>query len=73
MSRRGLLKEITKNILFTPLIEKTWLCRAYDIAFTVKRIILRRNVNKLRLSWAKLRFSLVKFVDEVQDIFGLNY
>ena len=42
---RGLLKETTKNLLFTPWIEKTCLCRAYDIAFTVKRIILKRNVN----------------------------
>ena len=42
---RGLLKEIIKNLLFSPWIEKTCLCIAYDIAFTVKRIILKRNVN----------------------------
>ena len=42
---RGLLKEIIKNLLFSPWIEKTCLCKAYDIAFTVKRIILKRNIN----------------------------
>ena len=42
---RGLLQEIPENPLFSPWIEKTCLCIAYDIAFTVKTIILKRNVN----------------------------
>ena len=42
---RGLLQEIPKNPLFSPWNEKTCLCIAYDIAFTVKTIILKRNVN----------------------------
>ena len=42
---RGLLKEIPKNHLFSPWIENTRLFIAYDIAFTVKTIILKRIVN----------------------------
>ena len=42
---RGLLKELPKNHLFSPWIEKSCLCIAYDIAFTVRTIILKRIVN----------------------------
>ena len=30
-------------------------------------------INKLGLSWAKLKFSLVKIVDEVEVIAGVHY
>ena len=43
---RGLLKEIPKIHLFSPWIENTCLCTAYDIAFTVQTINLKRIVNK---------------------------
>ena len=46
---RGLLKEIPKNHLFSPWIERSFLCIAYDIAFTVRRIILKRIVNNKHL------------------------
>ena len=36
---RGLLKEIPKNDLFSPGIENTCLCLAYDIAFTKFHVI----------------------------------
>ena len=42
---RGFLMEIIKNPLFSPWIEKTCLCIAYDIAFTVRTIILKIIVN----------------------------
>ena len=42
---RGLLKEIHKSHLFSPWIENTRLFIAYDIAFTVETIILKRIVN----------------------------
>ena len=42
---RGLLKEIPKNHLFSPWIGNSHLCIAYDKAFTVKTIILKRIVN----------------------------
>ena len=44
---RGLLKEIPKNHLFSPEIENTCLCLAYDIAFTVQTIKLKRIVNNM--------------------------
>ena len=42
---RGLLKEIPENHLFSPWIEKTCLCIAYGIAFTVQKTNLKRIVN----------------------------
>ena len=43
---RGLLKEIPKIHLFSPWIENTCLCIAYDIAFTVQTINLKGILNK---------------------------
>ena len=42
---RGLLKEIPENHLFSSCIEKTCLCIAYGIAFTVQTTNLKRIVN----------------------------
>ena len=46
---RGLLKEIPKNHLFSPWIGNSRLCIAYDKAFTVKTIILKRIVNNMHV------------------------
>ena len=43
---QGLLKEIPEIHLFSPWIGNTCLCIAYDIAFTVQAINLKRIVNK---------------------------
>ena len=40
---RGLLKEIPENHLFSSWIEKTCLCKAYGIAFTVQTTNLKRG------------------------------
>ena len=44
---RGLLKEIHKSHLFSPWIENTCLYIAYDIAFTVQKIKLKRTLNTM--------------------------
>ena len=44
---RGLLKEISKNPLFSPWIENNCLCIAYGIAFTIKTISLYILYSKL--------------------------
>ena len=44
---RGLLKEIHNSHLFSPWIENTCLYIAYDIAFTVQTIKLKRIVNNM--------------------------
>ena len=72
---RGLLKEIPENHLFSSLIEKTCLCKAYGIAFTVQTTNLKRIVNNKPV-YIIFRIIFPLFLDTLQkkrdlpDLFG---